>query len=243
MGFKKFFAIFLLLITNRFCLAQSDFQKGAKSSHSDMTKIVKGEYHHGIPYDTAMKITKADTLALLNILKNPKEEQHWGNVIFLIGLCGDNRALSSLINFLERDIKGDLEKDYTTTDLFSTLISTLPAIGHLASNGNNKAIAYLVTASSPTYWRTTRLPWRSRYANSDTLPFHLAKAAILGLGISAQPRAIERLQHIQQITTSSEENDALKIAASDALLLATEIEKKGRSEVFGITGETKIINK
>jgi HEAT repeat protein len=158
------------------------------------------------------------------MLKDPKEQQWWANIIATLGIIGDERAVDSLTQFLERDMSGEVD-----TALLGAVLATYRALGHIASKGSDKALDYLIANAKSDAWRGRVVPWRTPTLAGDQLQLVLMKAAIVGLGISAQPRAIQSLKEMQ---TAGDTPVGNKAAVLDALQLTEEIQAKGRMGVF-----------
>lgn len=189
----------------------------------DIKAFVRTDYEHGIPYDQSVKFDKTVVPTLLEMLKDPREQNWWGNIIATLGVIGDARAVNPLISFLERDVRGEVDPR-----LLSALLSVPTALGHIAAKGNDQAIDYLIANSRSATLRAKKIPWKFGALSGDQLQMPLMKASILGLGISAQPRAMQALEQMQ----AAPDTEATKQTVSEALNLAAEIKSKSRMQVF-----------
>ena len=198
---------------------------GSQGAAMDIKTFVRAEYEHGIPYGEAAQFEGSVTPTLLNMLKDPQEKKWWGNIIATLGIIGDERAVAPLIDFLEHDIRGEVDPD-----LWGALLAVPQALGHIAARGDDKALNYLVANTTGKAWQTKRLPWTFQGRSGEKLYTPLIKSVIISLGISSQPRAIQVLEQMQIAPDTPEE---AKSAVSGALKLADEIKTKGRMGVFG----------
>jgi hypothetical protein len=193
-------------------------------AENDIKSFVRAQYLHGVPYEHAARFGKSVVPELLNMLKNPNERKWWSNIIFTLGVIGDERAVEPLISFVEQDNKGEVD-----SALLSSLLSVHIALGHIASQGNDRSLKYLEVSAQPDQWRSNPVPWKFASLSREEIGTALAKSAITGLGISAHPRAIGALKHMQTAADTPEE---CKPAVFEALKLTGEIKAKGRMAVF-----------
>ncbi len=190
----------------------------------DIKQFVRATYHHGVPYDQASRFGAEVVPILLEMLKDPNEKQSWSNIIYTLGIIGNERAVGPLIRFLESDVHGDVDLTH-----LNALLSVQPALGHIAAKGSVEALEYLLSASRPERWRVKGIPWRSPNMSGEALYDPLAKSAIIGLGISAQPNAIGELRVMHREYGISE---TIRVAASEALQMAEQIRQQGRERFF-----------
>lgn len=97
----------------------------------DLTGFVHRVHMNGISYEEALRFDAAKSVpALLAMLQDPKEEQAWPNVMVMLGILGDDRAVAPMINFLEADAAkgGALSRDHYVVGepIFSSLVSRRP---------------------------------------------------------------------------------------------------------------------
>ena len=197
----------------------------SNSAQGDIKAFVRVQYHHGVPYDRAVQFDQSVVPTLLAMLKDPNEKKWWGNIIYTLGVIGDERAVDPLINFLDRDIQGEVN-----SSLLSALLSVPTALGHIAGKGSDQALNYLIASAKPQTRRTKTMPWRFGQLSDEKLYPALMKASIIGLGISAQPRA---MQVLEQMHTGTDTPQDIRPAVAEAVKLSGEIKSKGRMEVFG----------
>lgn len=198
-------------------------QASVHGIESTILEVVKSHYEHGIPYEQAAKFGASEVPALLNILSDQKQQEYWRNAVFLLGVIGDERAFAPLVKLVE-DQRGEINP------LARRAASYVPfALGHLAGNGSENALNYLLESATPECWEK-KLAWTYGGKKAgDLFAEDFAKAALMGLGISAQPKALEFLGGIFNSATSP---SVLKITADEAIRLAADIRAFGRRAVF-----------
>jgi len=68
----------------------------------DIEEFVRQFYIHGVPYAEASKYDASVVPALLEMLQETKEQEHWSNIVVTLGMIGDDSAMEPMIAFVER---------------------------------------------------------------------------------------------------------------------------------------------
>jgi HEAT repeat protein len=220
MGMKSILLFISALVITALINTASDSGR----AEPDIKAFVRVLYDHGVPYTDAIRFDKGVVPILIGMLNDPSERKWWDNIVVTLGYIGDEHAVDPLIDFLERDVKGELEPE-----VWSAMLSVHRALGNIAAQGSDKALNYLITSTTPETWQAKALPWKVQGLSGEKLHTPLIKSAIVGLGISAHPRAIQVLQQMQ---TSADIPEWRKQVASSALRLFGRIKAEGRVSVF-----------
>jgi hypothetical protein len=118
------------------------------SSLMDIRDFVRQVFIHGVPYEEATKYDSSVVPTLLDMLNDPAEEAYWPNIVVVLGMIGDERAVDPLISFIEADDQGDLSREH-----YAAKTSALMALGYLIDkSGNQKALDYLIDSLAPDTW-------------------------------------------------------------------------------------------
>jgi hypothetical protein len=196
-----------------------------QAAETDVRAFVHTRYRHGIPYDQAVRFGPSNVPILLEMLRDPAERDFYPNIIWTLGVIGDGRATDPLINFLERDIQGEIDPV-----LIRALMTVPMALGHIAAKGNTNALNYLVSRAGADAWRNRKLPWKAQGRSGEQVyGTDLIDGSIMALGISARPEAIRALKDLE---ARPGVHEALRATAKEAMKLARRISSNGRSKVF-----------
>jgi hypothetical protein len=109
------------------------------ASLPDIRDFVRRLFIHGVPYEESIRYGPNVIPTLLEMLADPREERAWPNIVIVLGMLGDDRALTPLISFIEQNPGGRL--DYNRYEAKKNAIF---ALGYLVNkSGNQQALAYL----------------------------------------------------------------------------------------------------
>ena len=156
-----------------------------------VSDFIRTSFVHGLPYQEARQISPKEIPSLLKILADRREEVYWTNAIGTLGAIGDVRAVGPLIEFLEAEDKGILSPEH-----YRAKSSVLIALGYLVhASQNDQALNYLIASSDLEVWNKRNMSWISPfYATPETRNLQLVKKAILGLGLTGHPKALDTLK-------------------------------------------------
>ena len=166
-----------------------------ESGLMDISDFVRQVFIHGVPYEEASRYDSSVVLRLLEMLNDPAEEAHWPNIVVVLGMIGDERAVDPLISFIEADLSGEV-----SSQRYRAKTAALMALGYLINKtGNRKALAYLTQSIRPQTWEARDVvgiaPFQADVAERNT---DFSKHAILGLALSGHPEAAPALRSLQQ---------------------------------------------
>jgi hypothetical protein len=204
-------------------VAQTVRVQPAMAQHSepglmDIRDFVRQVFIHGVPYEEASRYDSSVVPTLLEMLNNPAEKAHWPNIVVVLGMIGDERAVDPLISFIEADYSGDL-----STELYRAKTAALMALGYIINKtGNRKALSYLMSSLHPETWGARDVvgiaPFQGDTAERNT---DFSKHAILGLALSGHPEAAQALRSLQQ-PAPTEAQRAFQAEAGDLVSEALE---------------------
>lgn len=194
----------------------------ALAQEPDITAFIHQTYFEGIAYDDVSRFDPDTAVPiLLTLLRDPKEEEYWTNIVVALGMLGDVRAIDPLIDFLEQDHGGRLSPPQYLAK--SAVVITLGYI--IQKSRNEKALAFLIDGADPQSWTRRGLRWSSPYHRTEAeRNRQLSAMAILGLGLSGHPDAAKHLRSLKQESASRGLDDG---AIQEALKANAEIARKG----------------
>jgi hypothetical protein len=174
---------------------------GTQAPALDVRDFVRQVFIHGVPYEEASKYDASAVPALLEMLRDPAEQAHWANIVVVLGMIGDPRAVDPLIALIEAHAPpSGLSREH-----YAAKTSALMSLGYLVNkSGDRKALDYLKSGIAPTTWAAKDI--------SGTAPFQgslsernrdFSKFAILGLALTGHPEAAEALRQLQAPSTSA----------------------------------------
>jgi hypothetical protein len=180
-------------------------------SPTDVRDFVRQVFIHGVPYEEASKYDPSVVPTLLDMLNDPAEQAHWANIVAVLGMIGDERAVDPLIAFIEADFEGGLSRDQ-----YAAKTSALMALGYLINKtGNQKALDYLKDSLAPETWAARDIAGIPPFQASTTeRNWDFGKHAILGLALSGHPQAALALRSLQQ-PAATETRRAFQAQVSD----------------------------
>jgi hypothetical protein len=142
-------------------------------------------HYHGIPVDEAIKYAGQDYSGLLRLLRDPRFEDSWSNIVYMIGLIGDEKAVDELIAFAED----------TSADSWSAVRAKAAAqysLGILAGRlKSDRAVQYVIEGLELGKWNQ-----RKDFSSTDPalFPVLAARFAVHGLAAAGTPKAIRTLE-------------------------------------------------
>lgn len=157
---------------------------------TDIRDFVRQLFLHGIPYEEATRYGSDVVPALLDMLGDPREEQAWPNIVIVLGMLGDERAVAPLMALVEQNPGREL-----STFQYDAKINAILALGYLVNRRENqRALSYLRDGSDPAFWEARGIAWTSPEHESPAERNRgLSRAAIIGLGLSGNPSAEKAL--------------------------------------------------
>jgi hypothetical protein len=166
-------------------------------------EFVRQTFIRGVPYEeTSNNYDASDVSALLAMLNDPDEEQHWANIVVVLNIIGDEDVAESLINFINSGITGTYSRPY-----FSAKMSALLSLGYLINRTESERVLnYLIESLDPKIWEERGTTGISPYeTNLEESHMELSKQALLGLAVSGNSTAAEALRLFQASEVSGQQ--------------------------------------
>jgi len=159
----------------------------------DIKEFVRQTFIEGVPYLEAVKYSSQVVPVLQEMLRDRKEEPHWPNIVVVLGMIGDGRAVSEMIAFIERD------RAKISGTHYRAKTAAIMSLGYLINrNGGRTSLDYLKAGLNPQIWSTrvgaNLAPYQKTASERND---DLAKYAILGLALSGHPEAASALRSLQ----------------------------------------------
>jgi len=174
--------------------------QGAVPLETDRTAIqefVHRVYIEGVPYEEVTRLSPEVAVPLLvGMLDNPQEEEYWANIVVILGMLGDDRAVAPIFDFIKR---GESRPQLSRSQCVAKT-SAVMSLGYIVNRtANPEALAYLKEGVYPETWEARNLLWASSFFRSQAEQNNqLAIMAVLGLGVSGKPQAATVLQMLRQ---------------------------------------------
>jgi HEAT repeat protein len=228
MNIRKFYSLTMILG----CLLQGAAVNAA-TTPEQVKDFVHAVYIEGVPYEEAAQLDPEVALPILkDVLNDSSEEEYWPNAAVTVGMIGDDRGADLLLDFINRkEPKAKLSRPNTVAKN-----SAVMALGYIVNKtGNRKALDFLKARVDPKAW--TKLPWVGAFQRTkEERDKQLATMAVLGLGLSGNPEARERLKSLKE-TPKTPQMRELRSALPDVGTSAEEALK-----AHGIISEKGLTN-
>lgn len=196
----------------------------ASSPTVDIRTFVQRMYYHGTPYGEARAYGSAAVPQLIEMLNDPRMEEHWVKTIYILGCIGDPSAVPELTRFLKRQ-HGEI-----SVQTFRATLAVLPALGFIAQGGDPDAIAQVLAYANPNHWVVSGLNFGYGPYHGSALGEVLTRTAIQGLGASGRAEALTMLREMDvdpALRTDWRDN------VDEALRLNLQVSAEGAFRVFG----------
>ncbi len=176
------------------CASSAETPPATETADPDQMGVhefVRQKYIHGVPYEEASKYEVTDVPVLLEMLEDTREEEHWANIVVVLGIIGGEDVAGILIDFINEAVDGVLSQPHYTAKT-----SALLSLGYLINRTNSeKALNFLMDSLDPSIWVGRGTTGISPFHNSlEESHRDLSKNAILGLALSGNPDAAAALQ-------------------------------------------------
>lgn len=157
----------------------------------DVKEFVTRSYVHGVPYREAHAYGPAAVPDLVAMMNDSRFEEHWTNVVWVLGCIGDPSATGPLLEFLNS------RRGEQSPSAFRAMLAVLPALGHLVRAGDRRASATLVEFTRPREKGRAATAFSYGSYRGEALHDLLARTAIQGLGIAGTPETRRTLQALR----------------------------------------------
>ena len=173
----------------------------SSGGNTDVETFVRRHYFDGVPYAEAAKFSSKDLPRLKAVLNNRRDKQYWANAAGVIGAIGGDDAADTLIKFVERNNKAELDGS-----AFRAGLSAVVGLGYSANKGTERAFGYLRSAALKL--RTAKAGQGRRLDSGK-----VGRAAVLGLSLAGNNKAegvLKELRGAKIKGTESLMDDAMK---------------------------------
>ncbi|MAI79568.1 MAG: hypothetical protein CL917_11545 [Deltaproteobacteria bacterium] len=155
----------------------------------DVVDFVSETYIHGTPAHLAVKFESPENAKLLaEMLADPRELEHWGNIVFTLGVIGGTDSVPHIIDWIGR--MSSTKMDWNTVRQVSAGMMGLGYLGN--RTGDTQALAYLAHAADP---RESRDP---EQADMQTV---VAQSAAVGIAMLGTEKAFAVLEDLERNPT------------------------------------------
>jgi hypothetical protein len=173
---------------------------GAQAPAMNVRDFVRQIFIHGVPYEEASRYDASVVPTLLEMMNDPAEQAYWANIVVVLGMIGDQRAVDPLISFIEAQAPTvGLSREH-----YAAKTSALMALGYLVNkSGDRKALDYLKASTAPEAWAAKDISGTAPFQHSlNERNRNFSKYAILGLALTGHPEAAQVLRQLQMPSTS-----------------------------------------
>ncbi len=149
-----------------------------------LVEFVRQVYPHGTPMGIASSLfdNSREIPVLLRMLRDPREEASWGNIVAVLGMIGDSSVSPALIDFIKLRAK-----EVPRTNGTRVLTAAMMGLGYLTNQTEDRtALRFLAEASSPVFWADVPQACGQGWTR-DICANQLATAAAMGLALSGSP--------------------------------------------------------
>ena len=189
---------------------------------ADAEALVREVYYDEFPYERAQALEDAGVTRLGEMLADPTEAQHHGNIVLALGLSGHPDAFAILSGHAAEDPAGEVDRA-----TFRARTHLPLAMGHLARD-DRRALQWLLRAAR----RPGEPGWSFRHQSGPHLKTLLEEAALTGLGLSGAPGAAALLRAEARTAGHDVAAERRRRHAGQALALRDRIEVQGPDAVL-----------
>ena len=181
----KRMTMFLLLASLAIAIPRASTAQSAHFASVDIRDFVRQVFFEGVPYSEASRFESSVVPTLLQMLADPREEDHWSNIAVVLEIIGDEGAVDPLIQFIEEGSPGIMSRSE-----YVARTSALMGLGYLVNGtGNKKALNYLKQSVAPEMWEARFKGIAPYQVSVQERNEDLSTYAILGLALSGHPSA------------------------------------------------------
>ncbi len=164
---------------------------------------------------------------LIEMLQDPAEAEHHGNIVMALGISGAPQAYPALVEFEDREVEGEGDAAEYRARRAVPL-----AMGYLART-DSRALGFLLEATRREEPESAPR-WRYLYLRDQKLAGILRRAAITGVAMSGQPEAVAALRALgERARNDPSTTDELHVHVHEAERLCDRVVREGRDQVFG----------
>lgn len=208
--------------------AMALFAPGLMAQQMDIQDYVRQTFIQGVPYQQSAEYGASDVPTLLSMLADPAEEMWWTNIVGVLGIIGDERAVQPLIDFAEASVDGE-----TSPAVYRAKTAVPMALGYLVNrSGSQAAQDYLIESLDPDAWNRRGVGWTDPFLpTAEERNVQLTTMAAMGLALSGTPEAAAALRTMAD-TMSPTLTAQMGDAVSDALEVHEQVSEMGLAEYY-----------
>jgi hypothetical protein len=194
-------------------------------SVSDAEDLVVAIYYEGLPYDDARALDDAGVARLAEMLADPGESAHHGNIVLALGMSGNPGAFEALASFASSPVTGEVDRA-----VFRARTHLGQAMGHLCHD-DPRALTWLLRRSR---LERTAPGWSFRQHRGDRLASLLEDQLLSGLAMSGTPRARAALERARDLARGDDAaSQRRRRTIDEGLLLHTRVARDGSAALHG----------
>lgn len=201
------------------------------AEYSDVASFVRTTYIHGTPVDQAERFRGEENVEILvNMLADERESDHWGNIVFTLGVIGGEQEVPHVIDFLEMQSRGRM--NWTTV---RQATAGLMGLGYLANRtASSEAINYLAMAAQlGAFDGVQQVSDQTGQASIELneMADVLSSSAAIGLAMVGSEEALLRLEEIYKTNAPSDRPTAM-VPLEELIDLNLDIQDSGIENYF-----------
>ena len=125
------------------------------------------------------------------MLKDPNPTLYHENIALTLGMIGSESAVDPLISYVSASAEGPVSRQ-----AYKGRVGALVGLGYILNRSSSeKALSFLMQSASPDSWERLEAKGVTRPKSTIAETARdLSKYAIIGLGLSGNPKAAEYLQ-------------------------------------------------
>ncbi|HEY0921074.1 hypothetical protein [Rheinheimera pacifica] len=162
--------------------------------------FVRQIFIKGVPYSEAIEYGDEDVPVLVKMLNDPRESEHWANIVVTLEIIGGDLVVNDVISFIERDPGKGYDISYHRAKM-----AAIMGLGYLINSSNNeKALGYLVDSLNPKIWDDRKVYGVSVNGQSYyERNIELSKQALLGLALAGTKKSAVEIKRFAEMNYSS----------------------------------------
>jgi hypothetical protein len=190
-------------------------------SVSDAEELVVAVYYEGLPYDDARALDDAGVARLAEMLADPGESTHHGNIVLALGMSGGSGAFEALTGFASSPVTGEVDRAE-----FRARTQLGRAMGYLCHD-DPRALAWLLRRAGR---ERTAPGWSFRQHRGDRLASLLEDQVLVGLAMSGTPSARTALERARAVGGDDDAaSQRRRRTVDEGLRLHTRVARDGRA--------------
>ena len=203
-----------------------------------VAEFVRQIYFDGLPLDVAAGYGPDDAEILIAMLNDPADVAYHENIALALGMIGDERGVAALRGYAAGEGPEVAADDPAAVQaVFRGRIGSVVGLGYLASrSGNAEAIEFLKAQAAPDAWNGGNLGVIAEaVGNEDEVRKDLSRYAILALGVSGQPAAMEFLNAVSAGTSGLDQSfvTAIMPSVQESLKINADVSRIGIIRYYG----------